>query len=126
MRLFNRESPRILANRIFLAPSCSAPADRLRRNRTPSGKMLSEKPACRFFLKVILYLCGRVEVNQKISHNFMVIKRIEIHMVRKSQPNCQTILGMCRHMSNGDGRKSGGFVDLYMGKNLATSIRNKN
>jgi hypothetical protein len=40
----NRESPRILANRIFLAPSCSAPAYRLRRNRTPSGKMLSEKP----------------------------------------------------------------------------------
>ena len=26
MRFFNRESPRILANRIFLAPSCSAPA----------------------------------------------------------------------------------------------------
>ena len=45
----NRESPQINANRIFLAPSCSAPADRLRRNRTPSGKMLSEKPACRFF-----------------------------------------------------------------------------
>jgi hypothetical protein len=32
--------PRILTNRIFLAPSCSAPAYRLRRNRTPSGKML--------------------------------------------------------------------------------------
>ena len=31
MRLFNRESPRILANRIFLAPPCSASADRLRR-----------------------------------------------------------------------------------------------
>ncbi len=30
-RLFNRESPRINANRIFLAPSCSAPAYRLRR-----------------------------------------------------------------------------------------------
>ena len=62
-----RESPQINANRIFLAPSCSAPAYRLRRNRTPSGKvhelkaretsqeplalgqMLSEKPACRFF-----------------------------------------------------------------------------
>jgi len=26
MRLFNRESPRIFANRIILAPSCSAPA----------------------------------------------------------------------------------------------------
>jgi hypothetical protein len=35
----NRESPPIFANRIFLAPSCSAPADHLRRNRTSSGKV---------------------------------------------------------------------------------------
>ena len=45
----HRESPRILANRIFLAFGCSAPAYRLRRNRTLSGKMLSKKPACGFF-----------------------------------------------------------------------------
>ncbi len=55
----------------------------------------------------------------------MMFERVEIHMVRKNQPNCQTILGMGRYMSNADGRKSGGFVDLYMGKNVATSIRNK-
>jgi len=47
-RLFNRESPRIFANRIFLAPSCSAPAYRLRRNRTPSGKMLGKNPPAGF------------------------------------------------------------------------------
>jgi len=50
----NRESPPIFTNRIFLAPSCSAPAYRLRRNRTPSGKMLSEKPACGFFFFMIV------------------------------------------------------------------------
>jgi len=44
----NRESPRILANRIFLASSCSAPAYRLRRNRTPSGKMLGKNPRAGF------------------------------------------------------------------------------
>jgi len=49
MRLVNRESPRILANRIFLAFGCYAPADHLRKNRTLSGKMLLEKPACGFF-----------------------------------------------------------------------------
>ena len=48
MNLFNRESPRIYANRIFLAPSCSSPADRLRRNRTPSGKMLRKNPRAGF------------------------------------------------------------------------------
>jgi len=48
MKLLNRESPRINANRIFLAPSCSAPAYRLRRNRTPSGKMLGKNPRAGF------------------------------------------------------------------------------
>jgi len=54
MRLVNRESPRILANRIFLAPSCSAPAYRLRRNRTQSGKMLGKNPRAGFS-HLILY-----------------------------------------------------------------------
>ena len=44
----NRESPRINANRIFLAFGCSAPAYRLRRNRTLSGKMLGKNPRAGF------------------------------------------------------------------------------
>jgi len=53
MRLFNRESPRILANRIFLAPSCSAPAYRLRRNRTPSGKILGKNRRAGFSYHIL-------------------------------------------------------------------------
>jgi hypothetical protein len=59
LNLFNRESPRINANRIFLAPSCSAPADRLRRNRTPSGKMLKKNRRAGFSLRNYLFLCNR-------------------------------------------------------------------
>jgi len=53
----NRESPPIFANRIFLAPSCSAPAYRLRRNRTPSGKMLGKnrRAGFSFWLSFILF-----------------------------------------------------------------------
>ncbi len=53
--VYEIKEPRINANRIFLAPSCSAPADRLRRNRTSSGKMLMEKPACGFFCSFIIF-----------------------------------------------------------------------
>jgi len=49
----NRESPRINANRIFLTPACSAPAYRLRRNRTPSGKMLKKNRRAGFSKKNI-------------------------------------------------------------------------
>jgi len=64
----NRESPRINANRIFLAPSCSAPADRLRRNRTPSGKMLWEKPACGFFFLYVIFFFGAERPAVEISY----------------------------------------------------------
>ncbi|MDR0980338.1 MAG: hypothetical protein LBL85_00865 [Methanocalculaceae archaeon] len=46
-------------------------------------------------------------------------------MVNKRKPNCEKILGMGRYMSNGDGRKSGGWADVIYGKNLATSMRMK-
>ena len=65
--IVKRESPRINANRIFLAPSCSAPAYRLRRNRTPSGKMLPEKPACGFFF----YLPGIFSLFRYLSSEYM-------------------------------------------------------
>jgi len=48
MNLFNRESPRIFANRIFLAFGGSAPAYRLRRNRPLTGKMLGKNPPAGF------------------------------------------------------------------------------
>ena len=44
----HRESPRILANRIFLAFGDSAPAYRLRRNRPLTGKMLGKNPRAGF------------------------------------------------------------------------------
>ena len=44
----HRESPRINANRIFLAFGDSAPADRLRRNRPLTGKMLGKNPPAGF------------------------------------------------------------------------------
>ena len=74
LNLFNRESPRINANRIFLAPSCSAPAYRLRRNRTPSGKMLSEKPACRFFSPLISLFVKSInyETTEKPARGFFL------------------------------------------------------
>ena len=62
MNLFNRESPRINANRIFLAFGCSAPAYRLRRNRTLSGKMLGKNPPAGFshtrILSFFFFLIG--------------------------------------------------------------------
>ena len=64
-RLFNRESPRINANRIFLAPACSAPADRLRRNRTPSGKMLRKNRRAGFSLRNLLILYNRKIMKQQ-------------------------------------------------------------
>ena len=68
----NRESPRIIANRIFLASSCSASAYRLRKNRTPSGKMLSKKPVCRFFSQFtsILYTRKNNETTGKPARGF--------------------------------------------------------
>jgi hypothetical protein len=44
----HRESPRINANRIFLAFGDSAPAYRLRRNRPLTGKMLGKNPRAGF------------------------------------------------------------------------------
>ena len=79
----NRESPRINANRIFLAPSCSAPAYRLRRNRTPSGKvhelkaretsqeplalgqMLGKNRRAGFSLRKLLFVCNRKIMKQQ-------------------------------------------------------------
>ena len=66
----HRESPRIFANRIFLAPSCSAPAYRLRRNRTPSGKMLGKNPRAGFSFKLVLFLCD--PRNNKTIENSLV------------------------------------------------------
>ena len=54
MNLFNRESPRIFANRIFLAFVGSAPAYRLRRNRPLTGKMLGKNPPAGFSIVLIL------------------------------------------------------------------------
>jgi len=75
--------PRINANRIFLAPSCSAPAYRLRRNRTSSGKvhelkaretsqeplalgqMLGKNRRAGFSLRKLLFVCNRKIMKQQ-------------------------------------------------------------
>jgi len=54
-RLFNRESPRINTNRIFLTFGCSAPAYRLRRNRTLSWKMLGKNPRAGFSIVSLFF-----------------------------------------------------------------------
>jgi len=50
-----RELTRINANRIFLAFGCSAPAYRLRRNRTLSGKMLRKNRRAGFSFCVAFF-----------------------------------------------------------------------
>jgi len=77
-RKTNRESPRINANRIFLAFGCSAPADRLRRNRTLTGKMLGKNPRAGFSIVLILsFLFGVREVSSR-SYFIRIIRIAEM------------------------------------------------
>ncbi len=79
MRLFNRESPRIHANRIFLAFGCSASADACKSKicvppqmgfahlgfayaeSHPLWKNAEEKPACGFFLSCMSFFLQKID-----------------------------------------------------------------
>ena len=68
----NRESPQINANRIFLAPSCSAPAYRLRRIARRLEKCCRKNRRAGFSLNLLLFLCNRKnnETTEKPARGF--------------------------------------------------------
>jgi len=68
----NRESARINANRIYLAPSCSAPADRLRRIARRLEKCYRKNRLAGFSLRKLLFLCNRKnnETTEKPARGF--------------------------------------------------------